>query len=180
MKITKLGMYSLAVGAFAMAITGCGGKKEESTDNTAPAAGAPAGKMVDPATAGEVTGSVKLDGAAPNELMTAPDDLSVRIRADLWVQAHIAEMARTATVEQAKGLHDRIDQDWRTASSADDSFPQPSASTTLASPTSCPCRRLPGPRPATIRRRASSTWRRNIPSASPSISASQSTQPGRI
>src|ERR1700674_401568 len=59
-------MYSLAVGAFAMAITGCGGKKDESADNTAaPAAGAPAGKMVDAATAGEVTGSVKLDGAAP-------------------------------------------------------------------------------------------------------------------
>jgi hypothetical protein len=63
---TRLGMYSLAVGAFAMAITGCGGNKQESTDNTAaPAAGAPAGKMVDPATAGEVTGSVKLDGAGP-------------------------------------------------------------------------------------------------------------------
>src|ERR1700686_4758821 len=59
-------MYSLAVGAFAMAITGCGGKKDESADNTAaPAANAPAGKSVDSATAGEVTGSVKLDGAAP-------------------------------------------------------------------------------------------------------------------
>ena len=66
MRKTRLGMYSLAAGVFAMAITGCGGKKEESTENTAaPAAGATAGKMVDPATAGEVTGSVKLDGAAP-------------------------------------------------------------------------------------------------------------------
>jgi len=65
-KKTRLGMYSLAVGMFAMAITGCGGKKEESSDNTAaPAASAPAGKTVDAATAGEVTGSVKLDGAAP-------------------------------------------------------------------------------------------------------------------
>src|SRR5580692_2569795 len=63
---TRLGMYSLAVGACALAITGCGGKKEESSDNTAaPAANAPAGKSVDPATAGEVTGTVKLDGAAP-------------------------------------------------------------------------------------------------------------------
>jgi plastocyanin len=65
-KITKLGMYSLAVGAFAMAITGCGGKKDETSDNTAaPAASAPAGKAVDSASAGEVTGSVKLDGPAP-------------------------------------------------------------------------------------------------------------------
>jgi len=63
---TRLGMYSLAAGVFAMAITGCGGKKDESADNTAaPAASAPAGKMVDAATSGEVTGSVKLDGAGP-------------------------------------------------------------------------------------------------------------------
>lgn len=66
MNKTRLGMYSLAVGAFAMALTGCGGSKPESTENTAaPAAGAPAGKTVDAATAGEVTGTVKLDGAAP-------------------------------------------------------------------------------------------------------------------
>ncbi len=66
MRKTRLGMYSLAVGAFAMAITGCGGNKQESTENTAaPAANAPAGKSVDAATAGEVTGSVKLDGAGP-------------------------------------------------------------------------------------------------------------------
>jgi len=64
-KKSKWGMYSLAIGAFAMVITGCGGKKEESTESPAPAAGAPAGKTVDPATAGEVSGSVKLDGTAP-------------------------------------------------------------------------------------------------------------------
>jgi plastocyanin len=58
-------MYSLAVGVFAMAITGCGGKKDESSEAPAPAASATAGKTVDPATAGEVTGTVKLDGAAP-------------------------------------------------------------------------------------------------------------------
>src|ERR1700691_327544 len=58
-------MYSLAAGVFAMAITGCGGKKDESADNTAAPAGAPAGKTVDPATAGEVTGVVKLDGVGP-------------------------------------------------------------------------------------------------------------------
>jgi len=61
---TRLGMYSLAVGAFALAITGCGGKKEEATE-TAPAATATPGKTVDSATAGEVTGSVKLEGTAP-------------------------------------------------------------------------------------------------------------------
>ncbi len=65
MKKSKFGLYSLAIGAFVLAITGCGGKKEESSEAPAPAAGAAAGKMVDAATAGEVTGSVKLDGAAP-------------------------------------------------------------------------------------------------------------------
>jgi plastocyanin len=61
----KLGILSLALGALALAVTGCGGggNKPESSGN-APA-NAPAGKSVDPATAGEVTGSVKLDGAAP-------------------------------------------------------------------------------------------------------------------
>lgn len=67
MKNTRLGMYSLAVGAFALAITGCGGSKTEqpAEGTAAPAASAPAGKAVDAATAGEVTGSVKLDGTAP-------------------------------------------------------------------------------------------------------------------
>ncbi len=55
MKKRKFGMYSLAIGAFALAITGCGGKNEQSSEAPAPAAGAPAGKMVDAATAGEVT-----------------------------------------------------------------------------------------------------------------------------
>jgi plastocyanin len=64
-KKSKWGIYSLAIGALALAITGCGGKKEESSEGTAPAASAPGGKTVDSATAGEVTGSVKLDGTAP-------------------------------------------------------------------------------------------------------------------
>jgi plastocyanin len=63
-KNTKLGIYSLAIGALALAIAGCGGSKNESSE-PAPAASAPAGKTVDPATAGEVTGSVKLVGPAP-------------------------------------------------------------------------------------------------------------------
>ena len=66
MKKTRLGLYSLAIGAFALAITGCGGsKKEETAEAPAPAASAPAGKTVDAATAGEVTGVVKLDGTPP-------------------------------------------------------------------------------------------------------------------
>ncbi len=67
MKITRLGMYSLALGAFALAITGCGGKKTNrpKPPHPAPAASAPAGKTVDPATAGELTGTVKLDGTPP-------------------------------------------------------------------------------------------------------------------
>jgi hypothetical protein len=62
---TKFEIYSMAIGALALAITGCGGSKPDTSEAPAPAAGAPAGKTVDPATAGEVTGSVKLDGAAP-------------------------------------------------------------------------------------------------------------------
>jgi plastocyanin len=64
-KKTRFGMYSLAIGVFALAVTGCGGKKDESSEAPAAPAAATAGKTVDPATAGEVTGSVKLDGAAP-------------------------------------------------------------------------------------------------------------------
>jgi plastocyanin len=65
-RISRLGIYSLALGAFALSMAGCGGSKESSSEApAAPAAGAPAGKSVDAATAGEVTGSVKLDGAAP-------------------------------------------------------------------------------------------------------------------
>jgi len=63
-KKSKWGIYSLAMGAFALAIIGCGGKTETS-EAPAPAASAAASKTVDAATAGEVTGSVKLDGAAP-------------------------------------------------------------------------------------------------------------------
>ena len=66
MRINRLGIYSLAAGAFALALTGCGGNKESSSsESTSAPASAPAGKSVDPATAGEVTGSVKLDGTAP-------------------------------------------------------------------------------------------------------------------
>src|SRR5215469_12918860 len=61
-------MYTRVLGAFALSIAGCGGGNKESTSeapSSAPAANAPAGKSVDPATAGEVTGTVKLEGTAP-------------------------------------------------------------------------------------------------------------------
>ncbi len=64
MKKRTFAMYSLSIGAFALLLAGCGGKKEE-TSETAPATAPAAGKTVDAATAGEVTGSVKLDGPAP-------------------------------------------------------------------------------------------------------------------
>jgi plastocyanin len=62
---SRFGIYTLALGVFALSIAGCGGNKESTTESPAPAANAPAGKTVDQATAGEVSGSVKLDGAAP-------------------------------------------------------------------------------------------------------------------
>jgi len=65
-KNSKFGISLLATGLFALALVGCGGSKTDTSSETpAPAANAPAGKSVDPATAGEVTGTVKLDGAAP-------------------------------------------------------------------------------------------------------------------
>jgi hypothetical protein len=64
-KKRKLGIFSLAIGVFALALVGCGGNKQESSGGPAPAASAPAGKTVDAATAGEVSGSVKLDGTPP-------------------------------------------------------------------------------------------------------------------
>ena len=63
MSKAKLGILSLTLGALALAVTGCGGGSKPESSGNAPA-NAPAGKTVDPATAGEVTGSVKLDGAA--------------------------------------------------------------------------------------------------------------------
>jgi len=63
---SRFGLYLMSLGAFALALAGCGGSKPEAPESTsAPAASAPAGKSVDPATAGEVSGAVKLDGAAP-------------------------------------------------------------------------------------------------------------------
>ena len=60
---TKLLNLTLAA-VLAASVAGCGGKKDESTSQ--PAAPAPtAGKTVDQSTAGSVSGTVTLDGAAP-------------------------------------------------------------------------------------------------------------------
>jgi plastocyanin len=65
-KTRHIGLYALAFGAFAFALNGCGGGNKESTEApAAPAVGASAGKLVDSATAGAVTGSVKLTGTPP-------------------------------------------------------------------------------------------------------------------
>jgi plastocyanin len=64
-KKTRLGICLLVIGAYATAITGCGGNRNESAEAPAPAASAPGGKTVDPATAGEISGIVKLEGTPP-------------------------------------------------------------------------------------------------------------------
>src|SRR2546426_7854722 len=59
------------VGAIGLALTGslmaCGGSKETSSTSAEPGspAGTPAGQKVDTATAGDVKGTVALDGTAP-------------------------------------------------------------------------------------------------------------------
>jgi plastocyanin len=56
--------YFAAAVTLAAAMMSCGGKGSQPSETAAPA-GNPAGKPVDMATAGTVTGSIKLDGAAP-------------------------------------------------------------------------------------------------------------------
>jgi plastocyanin len=59
--------WSFAIGtaALAIALAGCGNKQATETSETPSGGAAPAAAAVDPATAGSVTGSVTLDGAAP-------------------------------------------------------------------------------------------------------------------
>src|SRR5271165_3541760 len=65
----KTYLFIAASALLAVAAISCG-KKEETDEDTTPAAatapaGNPAGKPVDTATAGSVTGTIKLDGTAP-------------------------------------------------------------------------------------------------------------------
>ena len=57
--------FAAASLVLAVAMISCGKIDEGTTDNSAPAATATAGKPVDPATAGTVSGTIKLDGAPP-------------------------------------------------------------------------------------------------------------------
>jgi len=61
----KYKLSLLLAAALVVTIVGCGKKSEESESETAAPAAAPAGKTVDPTTAGEITGTVTLNGAAP-------------------------------------------------------------------------------------------------------------------
>lgn len=61
MKI-KLTMLVISTAALAVALIGCGNKQ---ATNEPPAASATAGKSVDAATAGSITGTIKLVGAPP-------------------------------------------------------------------------------------------------------------------
>ena len=59
-------LFHLALAAvLAAAVAGCGNKEKQETASQPAAPAATAGKTVDPATAGSVSGTVNLDGAAP-------------------------------------------------------------------------------------------------------------------
>ena len=58
-------LFIAASGALAVAMMSCGNKQESTEAPAAAPAANPAGKPVDAATAGSVTGMVKLDGTAP-------------------------------------------------------------------------------------------------------------------
>ena len=55
--------YFAAAVTLAAALISCGGKSNQPAETAAPTAGG--GKTVDTATAGTVTGTIKLDGTAP-------------------------------------------------------------------------------------------------------------------
>jgi plastocyanin len=67
MRLRNVWVYGIGV-MLAASVAACGGGGSQSAGSSAPAASAPAGgggKKVDPATAGELKGTVALDGAAP-------------------------------------------------------------------------------------------------------------------
>jgi len=66
MRLRNLWVGAVGV-ALAISLTACGGKQETSNTSAEPSApaGTPAGQKVDTSTAGEVTGTVSLDGTAP-------------------------------------------------------------------------------------------------------------------
>jgi plastocyanin len=66
MKI-RYSLSLLAVAAIAVALVSCGKSNESTTEQPASTATAPTGQPVDAATAGTITGTIKLDGTPPKE-----------------------------------------------------------------------------------------------------------------
>ncbi len=65
MRLRSVWVSALGI-TLAVSLAACGGKQEPSSTSAEPSAGgAPAGQRVDPATAGDVSGTVTLDGMAP-------------------------------------------------------------------------------------------------------------------
>ncbi len=64
MRLRKVWLCGIGF-ALAASVAACGGGSKEAGSTSAPATTSGSGEKVDPATAGEVTGTVALDGAAP-------------------------------------------------------------------------------------------------------------------
>ncbi len=101
MKLRHSG-YIVITAALAIALVSCG-KKEDTTETPA-ATTAPAGAPVDAATAGTITGTIKLDGAAPRPAKSA------------WLRKHIAQRS-TQLRFRLKMLSSAPVERWRTRSS---------------------------------------------------------------
>jgi outer membrane protein assembly factor BamB len=54
------------------------------------------------------------------ELISVPDDLTVKARPDVWAQGRIAAMMAKATPEQRRPLEDKIAADWKTVEASGD------------------------------------------------------------
>jgi plastocyanin len=89
-------LYFAAAITLAVAMISCGGKGNQPSETAAPAAN-PAGKPVDTATAGTVTGSIKLDGTAPK-----PRNINMAAEPNC-AKAHVGSPATTEDVVPGDG-----------------------------------------------------------------------------
>ncbi len=80
--------YIIVTAALAIALVSCG-KKEDTTSETPAATAAPAGQPVDAATAGTITGTIKLDGTPP-----VPGTRSTWLRSRIALAASDARASR--------------------------------------------------------------------------------------
>src|SRR3954451_10527981 len=64
MRLRNVWVYGIGV-VLAASVAACGGGSQSASSSSAPAASSGGGKKVDTATAGELKGTVALDGAAP-------------------------------------------------------------------------------------------------------------------